>query len=102
MAQNQDNDIPPVMGWLQASTTAPPKIDLSACSLATRSYVQQWDALSLRGGVLYRSWQNTDGVCMGYQVVLPHSHQKSLIQTANRSGHLGVERTSATVQQLAY
>ena len=102
MAQNQDNDIRPVLGWLQALTKAPPNIDLSPCSLATRSYVQQWDALSLRGGVVYRSWDNTDGVRTGYQVVLPHSHRRSIIQTAHRSGHLGVERTSATVQRLAY
>jgi len=59
--QMQDNEIQPVMEWLEKSDTKPPWDDVALCSVITKNYWAQWDSLCLKDGVLYRLWDTPPG-----------------------------------------
>ena len=101
VAQQGDSDITPILGWLETSLEAPKKQEVAECGLATQIYIQQWDVLRLRDGVLYRRWESADELRVIHQLVLPHSHRRVVIQTAHGQGNFGIERTYELIQRSA-
>ena len=100
-AQNGDPELKDACLWLSASSERP-KMEESG---AARTYLQQWQVLQLRDGLLHRRWASTDGLQVVWQWIPPVRYRRALIQLTHggmTSGHLGVARTQAQVQRRAY
>ena len=79
----------------------------SVISLAavTKSYVQQWDQIELRDGVLYRRWKGPFEGHSRNQILLPTCRRNELLKAAHSGfsgGHLGFRKTLAQVSRRAY
>ena len=53
-AQESDGEIKPILKWKENCQESPGKELVMVHGFATRSYVQHWDRLHLKEGVLYR------------------------------------------------
>ncbi|XP_076028468.1 uncharacterized protein LOC143017563 [Oratosquilla oratoria] len=103
--QREDSDLSLVIGWLEASSERPPKETVSPESPATKGLVDQWEALSLRGGILHRRWTHARTGEVSWLVVVPCSRRQELLKEmheGNTSGHLGVKRTLEKLRQRVY
>ena len=69
---------------------------------ATSSYVQQWDRLHMKDGVLYRRWDSSNGLHVSQQLVVSSEHRRAIIQLAHEQGQFWVDRTAEQVQRRAY
>jgi transposase InsO family protein len=79
--------------------------DISAHGLTLKSYWAQWENLHLREGVLYRRWLNPGASPDTWQLLVPHSLQKEILEMLHQqpgAGHLGITRTFARVQARFY
>lgn len=93
--QQEDLDLSRVIGWLEASCERPPKETVSAESSTIKCLVDQWEALSLRGGILHRCWLHARAGEVSWLVVVPVAWRHELLREmheGNTSGHLGVKR----------
>ena len=59
-AQKEDPDIGPLLKWVEEDTR-PQWGYISSHSETLKCYWAQWDSLTMRGGVLYRIWENPAG-----------------------------------------
>jgi len=104
-AQMQDNEIQPVMEWLEKSDTKPPWDVVAPCSAITKNYWAQWDSLCLKDGVLYRLWETPQGDQVIWQIVLPKPLRPSVLHQLHNTptaGHLAVAKTLNRVRERFY
>ena len=63
----------------------------------------QWPQLTIRKSVLYRRWKCKAKISKGFQLVLPSSHQKNIIDQLHSSpvsgGHFAIEKTLSGTRQ---
>ena len=70
-----------------------------------RSYLNQWDLLSVENGVLYRHWYEHDSDCESRVFVAPKQLRRELfhhLHELRTGGHLGIKRTVYQLQRRFY
>jgi hypothetical protein len=93
-----DEDIQPVIKWMEESSKKPSWEEIAPHNLTTKLYCTQWQSLKLPNGVLYRICETPSGVATVLQLVLPKSLRHEVLQQLHNtktSGHLGVAKTLA-------
>lgn len=92
--------------WKETSEGCRPEWEqVSPESVKLKALWSQWDNLSIRNGVLYRRMESTDGKTITSQLVLPnslHGEVLTFIHNNPTGGHLGVDRTYASLQTRCY
>ena len=92
LAQEQDEDVGPVLGWVVASQR-PNWTVLQGHSDATRVLCAQWDSLVVKEGILYRRFHSPDGATKFLQIVLPSVLRERAVTLAHGGmvgGHFGM------------
>ena len=99
--QRVDNQIGPIIPWVQEEKIPPKSILYKVKSKACRKLYFQFDRLILKKGVLHRLYIQED---MEYhQLVLPQRlHNKILGSVHDNMGHQGVERTLELLRERVY
>ena len=100
-AQETDAHIGPVLELKKTLDDKPSWSEYSHLSPASKAYIGQWDRLSVRDGVLLRTYVSRDTKRSWSQTVLPTSLRKEVLKQMHDSpfgGHFGAERTLAHVQ----
>ena len=104
--QNDDNDVREVIQLMANGGTKPAKDMLKGKIRAMHNICGQWDALRLRDGLLYRLWYPAyEDERPTYQLIAPHELKKvifKLLHSIPSSGHLGLNRTMASVRSRFY
>ena len=104
-AQLDDEDIKPVLQWMDAHTDKPTWEEVSKYGHGTKIYFSQWQSLSQCNGVLYRLWESPSGDVIIKQLVLPKIWRKDVLQELHNTrtaGHLGVAKTLSRVRERFY
>lgn len=104
-AQQEDEDIKPILQWLQAGTARPKWSDVAGLSAASKNYWAQWKSLVIHNGLLCRKWETTRGHDSYLQLVLPRLKVKEILQEFHggvTGGHLGVKKTLMKIKQRFY
>ena len=102
--QEEDSDIGPVVKWFSSGSKPEGSIAASA-SPATRYYLQCWDALVLKNGILMRKFEKKDGSGVFLQLITPNKLRKDVMYQMHNSilsGHLGRKKTKEKVLQRYY
>jgi hypothetical protein len=102
--QEVDKDIGPVREALLANRK-PTKNEAASWSRASRRYLQDWDRLELRDGVVWRKWFDEKGNVTGHQFLTPRTLRGEVLNYAHDhrlAGHFGVRRTTDRVRPLFY
>jgi hypothetical protein len=101
-----DEDIQPVVKWMEESSEKPPWEVIAPYSQTTKVYCVQWQNLKLTNGVLYRIWETPSGDATVLQLVLPKSLRHEVLQQLHdtkTSGHLGVaNKTLGRIRERFY
>ena len=96
-----DNPITKQLNWKQANVRKL-KLDCRPTNPELRCLLNQWDKLTVDNGVLMQRWKPKYGEKSELQVVLPTECRKEALSSLHDcpwSGHLGVSRTAAKLQQ---
>ena len=104
-AQLDDEDMKPVLQWMDAHTDKPTWEEVSKYGHSTKIYFSQWQSLSRCNGVLYQLWESPSGDVITKQLVLPKIWRKDVLQelhNAQTAGHLGVAKTLSRVRERFY
>ena len=104
-AQLNDQDVKPVLEWLERSSHRPPWEEIAPHSDNTKVYCAQWQSLRLYNGVLYRLWETPSGDAIVKQLILPKSLRSEVLQQLHNTqtaGHLGVAKTLSRVRERFY
>ena len=88
-AQLKDPDIGPAVIWTSQGQR-PPWCEVNRASPMLRSLWQQFNSLSIRDGILYRSFYDPRGNVQSYQLVLPKCLKAPFLELvhADVAGHL--------------
>jgi len=103
--QQKDQDLAPVIQWLEAGKKRPQWEAVSPESPATKFLVDQWEALRLENGVLQRSWVDAATGKQQWLIVAPLSRREGLLKEVHNgktSGHLGIKRTMEKLRRRVY
>lgn len=102
--QMADRDIGQVVSWLEVGVKPTGNI-VNVASLATRHYLQCWDALELNNGILMRRFNKKDGSGSFLQLITLKKLQKDVLYQMHNgllSGHLGRKKTKEKLLQRYY
>lgn len=102
--QLDDEDLRPVVQWMEAGKH-PSGPDLHTSSPATRHYVNYWNTLKLRDGVLFREFHKKDDTGTYLQFLVPTSMRKEVLHEMHGSllsGHLGTKKSKEKLLQRFY
>lgn len=100
--QKADPVIHAVLLFLQ-QRRMPGHVERQGLHPAVLGLLRQWDRLTLRTGLLYRTHQRPDGGEWVYQLVLPESLREEVFQLLHtHHGHQGIERTTELIRQRCY
>ena len=104
-AQMADETIAPILKWKEEGVERPTWKEVSAQSVALKTYWSHWDMLSVRGGALMKRWESDDGNDLKWLLILPRSLRKRVLDelhAAKTAGHLGREKTLPKVRERYY
>ena len=104
-AQEEDQFISIVIGWLKRGKTRPAWRDISKYGTTVKAYWAQWDRLCIKEGLLYRTWFEVGSKTPIYQLVLPECMREEALKHLHNqaySGHLGIKRTLARARRRFY
>ncbi|MCG8625912.1 MAG: DDE-type integrase/transposase/recombinase, partial [Proteobacteria bacterium] len=100
-AQQQDNQLGPILSWVQEGKYPPKSILYKIRSKMCRKLIYQFDRLVLKKGVLHRLYIDQD--IEYHQLVLPQKyHSKVLRSVHDEMGHQGFERTLELLRERVY
>ena len=104
--QLKDVHLSPVLTLVETSGDKPSKAELLKFSRETRILFSQWDFLSVKDGILYRTLL-PDRACGSHilQIVIPVALRRELFQQLHElrtAGHLGFKRTFAKLRDRFY
>ena len=102
--QMADKDIGQVINWFKVGSRPTGDI-LKVAGLATRHYVQCWDALVIKNGLLMRKFTKKDNSGSFEQLVVPRELQRDVLHQMHNSlmsGHLGCKKTREKLLQRYY
>ena len=99
--QHQDNQIAPILTYVEQDQKPPKKVTYQIRSKLARKLALQWDRLILKQGVLHRLYIFNE---MEYhQLVLPQRyHRKVLTALHDHMGHQGIDRTLDLLRERVY
>ncbi len=105
-ALDRDMDLSKLKALLTNHPGRPPDEEILCLSRELRGYIDLWDQLLLKDGLIYRRWvdNNKPGLTR-LQLVIPNSYRNDLLEhlhggfTAN---HIGLRKTMAKVQLRAF
>ena len=103
--QTEDLELKHICAMMAVPTNRPSTEETLPPSAIVKSFVQQWERLAMRSGLLHRRWESADGLKISWQWIPPLKYRRPLIRVAHTGmtgGHLGIERTHAQVQRRAY
>ena len=103
--QSEDEDLLPIIQWLQAGDERPDRQTVSGKSPVTKHLWQQWSLLRLQDGVLQRRWVKADGKESNWVLIVPRTLRKGLIEEMHggiTSGHLGEKKTLNRLRKRFY
>ena len=90
--QRQDNQISPVIKYIEEDAKPPKKFTYQIRSKLAHKLTLQWDRLILKQGVLHHLYIFNE--IEYHQLVLPQQyHHKVLMALHNHMGHQGIDRT---------
>ncbi|PIK55025.1 Retrovirus-related Pol polyprotein from transposon [Apostichopus japonicus] len=72
-AQQGDNDISRIIGWMLISKERPQWSLISAENKTFKTYWGMWKVLCLRNGILYRKWESDSGNEISWKLVVARS-----------------------------
>ena len=104
-AQLSDQDLKPVLEWMERSSHRPPWEEIAPHNDNTKVYCAQWQSLRVFNGVLYRLWETPSGDATVKQLILPKSLRTEVLQQLHdtqTAGHLGVAKTLSRVRERFY
>ena len=104
-AQVQDTEIGPVYAALEQSADKPPPNQTSLWSEATKILLNAWPRLKLIDEILYRRWEDPDGVRISWQLVVPDKYRQEAFERAHTGmtgGHLGLTKTQDQICRRMY
>ena len=99
-SQLEDPDLKPVIEFMEAANGKTSWQDVAALSPTTKRFM--WDSLHLKNGVLHRRWESDDGKSSRWQLVLPRSRVKSVLEELHSSstgGHFGIMKTLHKIRE---
>uniref|UniRef100_A0A3P9KI47 Gypsy retrotransposon integrase-like protein 1 n=1 Tax=Oryzias latipes TaxID=8090 RepID=A0A3P9KI47_ORYLA len=100
--QQADATIAPIM-HLVGQQRMPGRLEKQALEVGAQRLLRQWGRLSIKDGLLHRTYQRPDGGEPVLQLVLPESLQEEVFQQLHtHHGHQGIERTLELIQQRCY
>ena len=102
--QEKDINIGAIVSWLSSGNKSKGSIAASS-SPETRHYLQCWDALVFKNGILMRKFQKKDGSGEFHQLVVPQCLRKDILFQMHNSllsGHLGQKKTKEKLLQRYY
>jgi len=102
--QEEDEDLCQVRAWLMAGAR-PPWREMRAGSPAAKAYWHQFDSLVMRGGVVKRRLEGSEGnYTAREQLLMPRSLRREFLVGVHEgvAGHLGAFKTRAHVGMRAY
>ena len=94
-AQEEDDEIGPIIQWRKESEIRPSKEKVSQYSETTKLYWAQWASLRIRNGLLYREWETPSGECKIFQLVLPKQLRNYVLHSLHGTptgGHFGIAK----------
>ena len=97
-AQQNDDDLCPVIEWLKADADRPCWEDVASFGGCTKAYWAQWDSLQLVDGMLYRLWETPAGDDITQQLVVPKAIQGHILwelHSTITAGHFRVAKTTS-------
>jgi len=102
--QKEDTNIGKLYDWFTTRETRPSRDDVMHVSPEVKSYISQWDSLTLINGVIYRKFERPEGGVLFFQLITPKSLRVELLQLvhAGAAGHMAFKRTAEHVQRRAY
>jgi len=103
--QRKDQDLAPIIQWLEEVKERPQWEAISPESSVTKCLVDQWEALRLQDGILQRNWLDTATGKQQWLIVVPLSRREELLRVmydGKTSGHLGIKKTMEKLQQHVY
>ena len=103
-ATDEDISLRHVKKWLQEKLR-PSWESIRGHNAEVKALMKEWDKLSLRNGVIYRSWHDEEGVAVRFQKVLPYKYRRDfvrMIHSGMNGGHTGERKTRHGVQIRAY
>ena len=99
--QHQDNQISPILEYVEKDQKLPKKFVYQIKSKLSRKLALQWDRLILKQGVLHRLYIFNE--IEYHQLVLPQRfHRKILVSLHDHMGHQGMERTIDLLKERVY
>ncbi|KAJ8953333.1 hypothetical protein NQ318_012128 [Aromia moschata] len=90
---------------IEAGTGRPPWPDVNDKGVALKSYWAQWDSLAVEDGTLVRNWENSEGIEVKKQVLLPRSRVPEVLQEVHAGiggGHIGTNKTLQKLRDRFY
>ena len=100
-AQHSDNQILPVLKFVESEQKPHKKVIYQTRSNNARKLVLQWDPLTLKKGVLHRLYVHNE--IKYHQLVLPQKyHRKVLAALHDNMGHQGIDCTLNLLQERVY
>ena len=104
--QAQDSDISFVISLKSRFRERPPNTELESQSSQVKMLCSQWNALSVRDGILYREWvPDNPRLKPCFQYVAPVKLRSELFEQVHQkrtAGHLGVTRTLLKLRRMFY
>ncbi len=79
-AQLDDQDIKPILEWMEKSPDRPLWSEIAPHSQVAKVYWAQWQSLKIVGGVLYRLWETPSGDAVIQHLVLPESLRAEVLR----------------------
>jgi len=104
-AQRVDPDVGYIIEAMESDSGQPDWEAVALKSSDVKTLWKQWSRLGLRGGLLKRRFESSDGKSERWQVVGPKELRTEFLSIAHggmTGGHLGLKKTSVAVQSRAY
>ena len=103
--QMEDEDIDPVLNWLESSSQCPSWPVVAPYSKTTKILWAQWDSLRVCDNKLYWLWEGTVDSQARLQLIVPKKQQSEVLQQLHgsvTSEHFGVNKTLQRLKQKFY
>ena len=104
-AYEEDPELRTLYALVKAGPEKPDVNVVNGLDAITKSYVTQWNRLSIVNGGLYRRWIRLNKDSDTLQLIPPESYRREIVEVAHAgltSGHIGLRRTKLRVQAKAY
>ena len=103
--QRQDEELKPIIGWLEAGIDRPEWSTVSPHGRTTKILWAQWDSLRMHNNCLYRFWEGTSAAMSCLQLIVPKAARQEVLKESHgnpSTGHFGVTKTLKRVKQRFY